>query len=51
MTEKLGMPSTVFVKNRNQVSDRIILRAKEDFDVKSKAFADFLKDAFKASPK
>lgn len=49
--EKLGMPSTVFVKNRNSMSDRIWLRAKEDFDVKSKSFVEFLKDAFKAFPK
>jgi hypothetical protein len=45
------MPSTVFVKNRNQKSDRIRLRAKEDFDVNSKEFIDFLRDAFKAFPK
>jgi len=51
LAEKLGMPSTVFVKNRNQKSDRVRLRAKEDFDVKSKSFIDFLKDAFKAFPK
>ena len=49
--EKLGMPSTVFVENRNQTSDRIRLRAKEDFDVKSDTFVKFMRDAFKASPK
>ncbi len=51
LAEKLGMPSTVFVKNRNPTSDRIRLRAKEDFDVKSKTFVEFLKDAYKAFPK
>ena len=51
LAEKLGMPSTVFVKNRNQKSDRVRLRAKEDFDVNSKEFIDFLRDAFKAFPK
>lgn len=51
LAEKLGMPSTVFVKNRTQKSDRIRLRAKEDFDVNSKEFIDFLRDAFKAFPK
>ncbi|MBU1937155.1 hypothetical protein KKG05_07115 [bacterium] len=51
LAEKLGMPSTVFVKNRNQMSDRIRLRTKEDFDVKSKTFLEFLRDAFKAFPK
>jgi len=45
------MPSTVFVKNRNQKSDRIRLRAKEDFDVNSPAFIDFLRNAFKVFPK
>lgn len=51
LAEKLGMPSTVFVKNRNQSSDRIRLRTKEDFDIKSEAFIEFLRDAFKAFPK
>jgi hypothetical protein len=48
---KKGMPSTVFVKNRNPMSDRIRLRAKEGFDVTSKAFVEFMRDAFKASRK
>lgn len=51
LADKLGMPSTVFVKNRNQKSDRIRLRAKEDFDVNSPAFIDFLRNAFKVFPK
>lgn len=51
LADKLGMPSSVFVKNRNPTSDRIRLRAKEDFDVKSEAFVNFLKDAYKAFPK
>ena len=51
LAEKLGTRSTVFVKNRNPMSDRIRLRAKEDFDVKSKTFVEFLRDAFKAFPK
>lgn len=51
LAEKLNAPSTVFVKNRNQASDRIKLRAKEGFDFKSDAFTRFLSDAFKAFPK
>ena len=51
LAEKLGLPSSVFVKNRNPMSDRIRLRAKEGFDVKSKTFVEFLRDAFKAFPK
>ncbi len=51
LTGKLSMPSTVFVKNRTQVTDRIRLRAKEDFDFKSKVFLAFLKDTYKASLK
>ena len=51
LTEKFAMPSSVFVKNRSATSDRILLRAKEDFDFNSEAFTEFLKDAFKAFPK
>jgi hypothetical protein len=41
LADKLGMPSSVFVKNRSPMSDRIRLRAKEDFHVKSEAFIEF----------
>lgn len=51
LSDKLNMPSSLFVKNRNVTSDRIRLRAKEDFDVKSSELISFLKDAYKASPK
>ncbi|RJP23384.1 MAG: hypothetical protein C4520_06415, partial [Candidatus Abyssobacteria bacterium SURF_5] len=46
--DKLGLPSSVFVKNRNPSSDRVRFRMKEDFDFTGKAFRDFLKDAFAA---
>jgi len=49
--EKLGMASSVVVKNRNPSSDRVRFRMKEDFDLKNAAFKDFLKDAFKAFTK
>jgi hypothetical protein len=51
LSEKFTMPSSVFVKNRNPSSDRIRLRAKEDFNFKSEAFLEFLKEAHKAFPK
>jgi hypothetical protein len=51
LSEKFTMPSSVFVKNRNPASDRIRLRAKEDFNFKSEAFLEFLKEAHKAFPK
>jgi hypothetical protein len=51
LADKLGIASSVFVKNRNPSSDKVILRAKEEFDIKSKAFIEFLRDAYKAFPK
>jgi hypothetical protein len=51
LTEKFAMQSSVIVKNRNPASDRIRLRAKEDFNFKSEAFLEFLKEAHKAFPK
>jgi hypothetical protein len=51
LTEKLGMPSSVIVKNRNSTKDRIRLRVKEDFDIKSDAFIEFIKKAYKELPK
>ena len=51
LSEKFTMPSSVFVKNRNPASDRVRLRTKEDFNFKSEAFLEFLKEAHKAFPK
>jgi len=51
LTEKLGMPSSVVVKNRNSTTDRIRLRAKEDFDIKSEPFIEFVRKAYKELPK
>lgn len=51
LAEKLGLPSSVLVKNRNATSDRIKLRLKEDFDIRGDAFISFLKEAYKAFPK
>ena len=48
LSEKLNSSSTVLVENRNQNTDRIRLRAKEDLDVESEAFINFLNNAFEA---
>lgn len=51
LSEKFALPSSVFIKNRNENTDRIYLRLKEDFNVESDEFLGFLKDAYKAFPK
>ena len=51
LAEKLNLPSSVLVKNRNDATDRMILRIKEDFDLESSSFAEFLDAAYKACPK
>jgi len=51
LSEKLGLPSSVVVKNRNENTDRVILRIKDDIDLESEAFSKFLDDAHKAFPK
>lgn len=51
LSGKLNLPSSVSVTNRNQVSDRIRLRLKDDFDLDSKAFTDLLQEAYKANPR
>jgi hypothetical protein len=51
LSEKFGLPSSVYVKHRNENVDRINIRVKDDFDLKSEKFLNFLKDAYKAFPK
>lgn len=51
LADKLGMASSIFVKNRNPTSDRVRLRIKEEFDFKSEAFIEFLRDAYQAFPR
>jgi hypothetical protein len=51
MSEKMNLPSSVLVKNRNDQTDRIYLRIKEGFDLSGQSFLDFLKLAHKAFPK
>lgn len=51
LSEKLNLPSSVNIKNRNETSDRILLRVKDDFDLTKTSFLNFLKDTIKNSPK
>lgn len=51
IADKMGLPSSVNIRKLTESTERIILRIKEDFDVQSEAFVDFLKQAYKAFPK
>ncbi len=51
MSEKMNLPSSVLVKNRNDKTDRIFLRVKDDLNIESEEFLAFLNDAYKAFPK
>jgi hypothetical protein len=49
--EKLGLSNSVSVENLNASTDRVMLRIKEDFDLGSKEFLRFLKEAHDAWPR
>ena len=51
LSEKIGLPSSVFIHKRNDKSDRIILRIKSEFNLESEEFLNFLKDTYKVFPK
>lgn len=51
MSEKMGLPSSIIIKNINEISDRMYIRVKEDFDIETDEFIKFLKDAYNAFPK
>jgi len=51
LSQKLGLPSSVSVWNRNENTDGVTIRLKEDFDPTSVNFLRFLEDAHKAFPK
>jgi plasmid maintenance system antidote protein VapI len=51
LAEKMGLPSSVLVKDRNEQTDRVLLRIKEDFDLTSEAFVQFLQEARRAFPR
>ena len=51
MSEKIGLPSSVLIKSKTENSDRMYIRVKDDFNLESKEFLDFLRDTYKAFPK
>ncbi len=51
IAEKLKMSSSVIVFNINENNDRIRIRIKEDFNLESKEFLEFLEVAYDAFPK
>jgi len=51
LSEKLNLPSSVFVKSIREHRDRIRIRIKEDFNIESASFKEFIKKAFKECPK
>lgn len=51
LSEKLGLPSSVFIKNRNENTDRVRIRVKDDFNLESESFLKFLDTAYKACPR
>lgn len=51
LSEKFGLPSSVLIQNRNEKSDRIILRLKEEFDLSNDNFKKFMEKAYRAFPK
>lgn len=50
LSDKFALPSSVFIKNRNEMTDRIYIRIKDDFDIESEVFLDFLQEAYNACP-
>lgn len=46
LSEKLALPSSVTIRNRNETTDRVRIRAKADFDLKGAGFKKFLKEAY-----
>ncbi|MBD0377455.1 MAG: hypothetical protein ICV51_17725 [Flavisolibacter sp.] len=51
LSEKLNLPTSIDIKNRNETSDRILLRIKDDFDLTKPAFLNFLRETIKNSTK
>ena len=51
LSDKLSLPSSVIIRPRNESTDRIVLRVKEDFNVESPGFKDFLSEAYSKFPR
>jgi hypothetical protein len=50
LSEKLNLKSSLFISRRNEEIDTIRIRAKEDFNYASDAFAAFIKKAYLCAP-
>lgn len=51
LSEKLNLPSSINIRKRNENTDRILLRIKDDFDFTKPAFLQFLKETIRNSSK
>jgi Endonuclease NucS len=51
LTEKLGLKSSVLVEESTEARNYVVLRVKDEFNVDSEVFLDFLKEAYDAFPK
>ena len=51
LADKFGLPSSVLIRKRGESTDRVTLRIKEDFHLKSQAFVEFLQEAHEAFPR
>ena len=49
LSDKLSLPSSVLVRNRNDSADRVRLRIKDDFVLTSEAFLRFVEAAYEAA--
>ena len=49
LSEKLNLPTSINIRHRNETTDRILLRIKDDFDLSKPEFLDFLKETIKNS--
>jgi predicted transport protein len=46
--DKIGLPSSILVKQESDAKDRVVLRIKEGFGIESEKFINFLKEAYKS---
>ncbi len=51
LSDKLSLGNSVSIQERNEDTDKVIIRIKEDFDINSDEFLSFLKEAYDSIPK
>jgi hypothetical protein len=51
ISEKLSLPSSVLIQRVSEDTERVVLRIKEDFDLQSPSFLEFLQQANEKFPK